>query len=978
MAPVMRHPPNTKSPPRNASHSSSRRPTGHAGSHDDGSKRNQHVTAVLGPTNTGKTHYAIERMMGHESGIIGLPLRLLAREVYDKVKAQKGTALVALITGEEKILPPRAKYFICTVEAMPQGKSVAFLAIDEIQLAADPERGHVFTDRLLHARGEEETLFLGAETMRPRLAALFPNISFKTRPRFSHLTFMGPKKVSRLPRRSAIVGFSADSVYSIADLIRRQRGGAAVVLGALSPRTRNAQVELYQSGEVDFLVATDAIGMGLNMDVDHVAFSDIRKFDGRGFRDLRANELAQIAGRAGRYMNDGTFGTTADCGALTQDLVEQIEEHQFDPIRTLQWRNSKLDFSSLQNLLRSLEQRSTEHGLSRTRDVDDVVALKALMARQEVNARVMGPQGVRQLWEVCQIPDFRKVMADEHANLLGNVFDHLTGKDGFIDEDWLAGHVEHQNKTQGDLDTLSNRIAHTRTWTFVSNRSGWLKDPLHWQERTRAVEDRLSDALHERLTQRFIDRRTNFLIRRLKSDEALMASINTEGEVTVEGEHVGRINGFRFFTDPRIQSGTALETKALRTAATRAIEPEVINRATRFASAKDDAIELRSDGTIWWEEGQIARLQKSESAFAPAIELISDTLMPANLRDAAIARLGSWATGYLDTHLAPLRTLETAVNANARHTDGQVSGLARGVGYQLIEALGFLDRTQVADDIKALDQPARGQLRKLGVRFGEFSIFMPMLIKPGAAKVLVILRAVADERQKDGCAHEPMAAGLTSLEGQASIPNATYNAAGFRRCGKRVVRLDMLERLAGLIRDQKTVLIEAKKPQKPGPRIGFTFPSFKKPKPVNAPRGSFDVIPNMMSLVGCSGEDFEDILRALGYRRLTVKHAGEEHIFWRYQTQEGGHQRSGSRPSSSRPQGKNTRPANPANKNGKSDGRPRNEKGGDTSKSRKTGKPGKGRKPEHARNSGKPKTPEKQRDYSDSPFAALQVLRDKK
>jgi ATP-dependent RNA helicase SUPV3L1/SUV3 len=961
MDPVMRHPSNFKSPPRNAPSRSGAR----SGS---GPSRGHHVIAILGPTNTGKTHYAIERMLGHDSGIIGLPLRLLAREVYDKVKAQKGAALVALITGEEKILPPKARYFICTVEAMPRDKPVAFLAIDEIQLAADPERGHIFTDRLLHARGEEETLFLGAETMRPKLAALFPNISFKTRPRFSHLTFMGPRKVSRLPRRSAIVGFSADSVYSIADLIRRQRGGAAVVLGALSPRTRNAQVELYQSGEVDFLVATDAIGMGLNMDVDHVAFSDIRKFDGRGFRDLRANELAQIAGRAGRYMNDGTFGTTADCGALTRELVEQIEEHQFEAVRSLQWRNTRLDYSSVPNLVSSLEQRSTEHGLSRTRASDDLIALKDLMVRPEVKDRVSGPEGVKKLWDVCQIPDFRKVMADEHANLLGNVFDHLTGDDGYIDEDWLSGHVDRQDKTQGDLDTLSTRIAHTRTWTFVSNRTGWLKDPLHWQERTRAVEDRLSDALHERLTQRFVDRRTNFLIRRLKSDEALMASINTEGEVTVEGEFVGRINGFRFFTDPRIQSGTALEIKALRTAATRAIEPEIINRATRFAAAADDAIDLRADGTISWEGGQVARLQKSDSAFAPAIELISDTLMPANLRDGVLVRLGAWLTSYLDTHLTPLRTLETAVNANARHADGQVSGLARGVGYRLIEALGFLDRTDVADDIKALDQPARSQLRKLGVRFGEFSIFMPALIKPGAARVLVILRAVADERQKDGHAHEPMQAGLTSLEAGSSVPRTTYNAAGFRRCGKRIVRLDMLERLAGLIRDQKGEQIEARKVQPVAPLVGFTFPDFKAPKPVKAPRGAFEVTPDMMSLVGCSGEDFADILRALGYRRLTIKHRGEDHIFWRYQNPDAAHhQRSGSGNKSARPSDRNKagRSKKPRKNDGKSDGGPQ-----------KNAPKTKGGKPERSRTAAK--APAKERDYSDSPFAALQALRDKK
>lgn len=442
-----------------------------------------------------------------------------------------------------------------------------------------------------------------------------------------------------------------------------------------------------------------------------------------------------------------------------------------------------------------------------------------------------------------------------------------------------------------------------------------------------------------------------------------MAAINSEGEVTVEGEFVGRIEGFRFFTDPRIQTGSALETKALRTAATRAIEPEIFSRATRFSTTGDEKIDLKSDGTIWWEGGQIARLQKGDSAFAPDIDLISDTLMPANLRDGVLSRLTAWLNTHLSEQLEPLRALETAVNANARHTEGQVSGLARGVGYQLIEALGFLNRTNVADDIKALDQPARGQLRRLGVRFGEFSIFMPALLKPAAAKVLVVLRAVADERQMDGVAHEAMPAGLTSQESDHAIHNATYNAAGFRRCGKRVVRVDMLERLAGLIRDQKAEQIEARKNQRPEPKVSWTFPSFRAPKKVKAPRGAFEVTPDMMSLVGCSGDDFGEILRALSYRRLTVKSRGEEHYFWRFQTQDGA---------------QHHRPGKSKNRQASKDARPRNKgKTGDKTRGLENNS-GKDKKPKRKGPPAKKPAPQKERDFSDSPFAALQALRDKK
>ena len=507
------------------------------------------LAAVLGPTNTGKTYLAVERMLGHESGMIGFPLRLLARENYDRIRRIKGDGAVALVTGEEKILPPGARYFVCTVESMPLDRPVGFLAIDEVQMAADPERGHVFTDRLLHARGVQETMLLGAETMRPLLRRLIPGLEVITRPRFSTLRYTGPRKATRLPPRSAVVAFSASEVYRIAETMRRQQGGCAVVMGALSPRTRNAQVEMYQAGEVDHLVATDAIGMGLNMDLLHVAFAGLAKFDGRGPRRLTPAELAQIAGRAGRHMNDGSFGTTAEMGALAPEMVEAIENHRFDAIAALMWRNSELDFHSVGSLMASLERRSPDPVLLRARAADDQQALAQLGKDPEILRRIGGPATVRLLWEVCQIPDFRKVMSDAHTRLLGQIFRHLTAPEGRLPTDWVAGHVARLDRNDGDIDTLMARIAHIRTWTYISHRAGWLADPGHWQEASRAVEDKLSDALHRVLTQRFVDRRQAHLLRRMKDGNALVGSVTRAGEVIVEGHGVGQLAGFRFIPD---------------------------------------------------------------------------------------------------------------------------------------------------------------------------------------------------------------------------------------------------------------------------------------------------------------------------------------------------------------------------------------------------------------------------------------------
>jgi len=557
----------------------------------DIANRIRNVTAVLGPTNTGKTHLAIERMLGHDTGLIGLPLRLLAREVYDKITARVGVDRVALITGEEKIKPEHPRYWVCTVEAMPRTIDADFLAIDEIQLAADPDRGHVFTDRLLHARGKQETLMLGAQTMREAISDLIPGANFISRPRLSKLSYAGEKKLTRLPPRSAVVAFSAGEVYAVAELIRRQRGGAAVVLGALSPRTRNAQVALYQSGDVDFLVATDAIGMGLNLNVEHVAFAGVRKFDGQVNRGLTPAELGQIAGRAGRHMNDGTFGVTGTVEAFGADLIERLETHTFDTVRILQWRSRDLDFGSLDRLRDSLRQVPREGRLTRARMADDVTALENVCHDHEVAALAVAPAAVSRLWEVCQIPDYRKISPQNHAELVATLYKFLLAPAERIPEDWFANQVAFADRTDGDIDTLANRIAHIRTWTFVSNRSDWLVDPEHWQGRTRAIEDSLSDALHERLTQRFVDRRTSALMRGLKEKDELYAEIADDGTVQVERHFVGRLKGFRFYADTQAEG---IHGKAARNAATHVLAKELGMRVRRVVAAKTEAFKQSS------------------------------------------------------------------------------------------------------------------------------------------------------------------------------------------------------------------------------------------------------------------------------------------------------------------------------------------------------------------------------------------------
>jgi ATP-dependent RNA helicase SUPV3L1/SUV3 len=795
---------------------------------------------VLGPTNTGKTHLAIERMLAHSSGMIGLPLRLLAREVYNKIADRAGVDSVALITGEEKIKPKSPRFWVSTVEAMPRDLDVSFLAVDEIQIAADLERGHVFTDRLLNRRGRDETLLLGAATMRPIVERLLPGASIVTRPRLSRLEFAGDRKITRQPRRTAIVAFSADEVYAIAELIRRQHGGAAVVLGSLSPRTRNAQVSMFQNGDVDYLVATDAVGMGLNLDVDHVAFASDRKYDGYQFRRLNPSEFAQIAGRAGRATRDGTFGTTGRCAPFEPELVNALQNHSFDSVKVLQWRNTKLDFSSLGALQVSLALPPGYDALTRAPIAEDMRVLDHAARDSDVRGMAHGAASVERLWDACQIPDYRKLSPAAHAELVTGLFGFLMQK-GRIPDGWFAGQVDQADRVDGDIDTLSGRIAQIRTWTFVANRPDWLADPEHWQGITREVENKLSDALHERLTERFVDRRTSVLMRRLRENSVLNTEIGKTGEVIVEGHVIGRLDGFTFAPDAA-EAGS--DAKALQATAQKALAGEIDARAEKLAAAPDDQFLLTSDGTIRWTGDAVAKLVAAEDALHPRLRIIADDRLNGASREKVQTRLDLWLKTHIEKLLAPLFEINKAED---------ITGIARGIAFQLVEALGVLERTRIASEMKDLDQPSRASLRKYGVRFGAYHIYFPALLKPAARSLASLLWALKQDNVDlsvlSGAQHLA-SSGRTSFPVDKQLARDAYRVLGYRQCGERAVRVDILERLADLIRPALV---------------------WRETSPGEKPAGAFDgrgfvVTQAMTSLTGSAGEDFASILRALGYR----------------------------------------------------------------------------------------------------------------
>lgn len=766
------------------------------------------VTAVLGPTNTGKTHLAVERMCGHASGMIGFPLRLLAREIYDRVVKLKGAESVGLITGEEKILPPRARWLLCTAESMPVEREVAFVGLDEAQLGADPERGHVFTDRLLRARGREETMILGSDSLKPMLKALVPDAEIIGRPRFSTLSYAGAKKLSRLPRRSAIVAFSAEEVYAVAEALRRLRGGAAVVMGALSPRTRNAQVAMFQAGEVDYLVATDAIGMGLNMDVNHVAFASLSKFDGRRQRRLTIAEMAQIAGRAGRHQRDGTFGALHEegPGAFTPEEVLALEAHQVPRLDHLYWREGEPDFASIDALVASLEAKPHDEVLRAAPQATDLAVLKRLAEEDWVRARVRSPGQVARLWAACGLPDFRKLGVDPHARFVGRLFGHLSEGKGHVPHQWFADEIARLDNMGGDVETLAGRIAAARSWAYIAHRADWLEDPIHWAERTRAIEEKLSDALHASLTQRFVDKRTTVLLRQIGADASnLPVTIGPEGEVSVEEHPLGRLEGFRFTVEP---DARASDKRMLLAAAEKRLAGEFRKRGAALAEAEDKELALSSvrpstssGRTVSWGGVPVATLHPGPNLIRPKIVLdrALDVLDP-QARNAVQARLETWFAGRVAHHLPTLAKLDAASR------DPAAGGSLRALANALLDAGGLLPRRAAAALVEALDGDARKRLRSIGVTIGTLDLFAPALLKPGAARWRRELMGLADAPPE----------GSTVLARNA--PGADL-AHGFRPLGAQAVRVDLVERIARAAHDAR----QGRKPFAPDPALATSI-----------------------------------------------------------------------------------------------------------------------------------------------------------
>ena len=828
------------------------------------------VKCVLGPTNTGKTFYAVDRMLGYASGMAGFPLRLLARENYDKLVARLGPSQVALITGEEKLVPSNARYFCCTVEAMPLERDVDCVVVDEIQLCTDRERGHIFTDRLLHARGRHETLFLGAHTMRPLLQTLLPDAEFISRDRFSRLSYAGQKKTTRLQRRSAIVAFSAAEVYRLAELVRRQRGGAAVVMGALSPRTRNAQVELYQNGDVDFLIATDAIGMGLNMDIGHVALADDSKFDGQSMRRLSPAELAQIAGRAGRHTTDGTFGVTEDCRALEQEVIDAIETHYFPPVRQLYWRARKLNFNTLDGLLKSLEAAPPYPFMVRKGDGVDHLTLQALADRPDIRALADSPGRLRILWDVSQIPDFRKTLTDSHVVMLARIFDSLA-RHGQLDSRWVAAQLSHLDRLDGDIDTLMTRIAHIRTWTYITHKNGWTDTKQDWQELARSIEDRLSDELHNRLTQRFVDRRAAHLSRRLKESTVLIASVRLDGTVLVEGEEVGRLDGFAFHPSLSETGGDADEKAMILAAARKGLPDEIERRVAALTISADPAFRLDEKGQIIWRDAFVGRLVRADNLYAPRAEVGDSDLLSTDQKDRMADRLNQFITDHVNTILSPLVALskpdqlfpaeeaEAVANSATEKTETpapddqpaaedktpvqapaqprQLSGAAKGLLWQIYEGLGTVERRLLAAQLHETTENDKPLLAKAGLRVGTETLYLPDMLKPAPIALRVLLWCLYHQTFPS-CGPPP--------EGRVSFPvpdeakdvaGGFWMAAGYRRLGSRIMRVDMVERVAALVR-------------------------------AAARDGVFEISDDMLSLAGVSRIDMALILKDLGCRQV--------------------------------------------------------------------------------------------------------------
>ena len=792
------------------------------------------ITAVLGPTNTGKTHLAIDTMLSFESGMIGFPLRLLAREVYDKVIKKISLDKVALITGEEKIIPSNAKYFLCTVESMPIDKDLEFVGVDEIQMCADHERGHIFTDRLLNMRGTKLTMLMGSNTIKKIISRLDDDIEFINRERLSKLTYAGHKKISRINRKTAIIAFSAEEVYAIAELIRRQKGGAAIVMGSLSPKTRNAQVELYQSGDVDFLVATDAIGMGINMDLDYVYFSNLKKFDGKKLRKLNLSEIGQIAGRAGRYLNDGSFGITGDCKEINAEDVDLLENHKFEEIRTLFWRNSNLNFNNPHSLIKSLEEKPQREWLRKIHECEDEKALKFFLRDKNLENINFDSKTLNLLWECCQIPDFVKKTYGNHYEVIENVFKFLSSSKGKITNEFMRLQLMKLDKLDGNVDSLSNRIANVRTWSYVSNKNNWIENQDYWIEKTKLLEDKLSDRLHEELTKTFIDKRASVLARGLKQDMDFNTKISENNEVIIDNQFIGKINGLKLELD--LKKG-ALETdiKSLKKAARQTVGPELERRIQIIIDT--GLITLQDDFKIYWNNFAIGKLIAGKDYLNPNLDVIVDDILEQNQKQKLNSFLDKWLKNKIGSVLESLINLK-----NLKEKNSSIKALA----FQLYENNGVLKREQVFEYIKNLAQNERKILRDLGVKFGRYHIFLHRLIKPEAVSLRTLLWKNFHQKYFN---LKPPTFGLNFLDDKNQKNKNFMLLCGFEKFENLFVRIDILERLF--------VQIINSNPEK---------------------KNEIKMIPEMLNLLGCSKESFKKLLKIMNYK-ITEK---DNDVFFRY------------------------------------------------------------------------------------------------
>ncbi|MDC0393269.1 helicase-related protein [Candidatus Pelagibacter sp.] len=792
------------------------------------------ITAVLGPTNTGKTHLAIDTMLSFDSGMIGFPLRLLAREVYDKVIKKISLDKVALITGEEKIIPSNAKYFLCTVESMPIDKDLEFVGVDEIQMCADHERGHIFTDRLLNMRGTKLTMLMGSNTIKKIISRLDDDIEFINRERLSKLTYAGHKKISRINRKTAIIAFSAEEVYAIAELIRRQKGGAAIVMGSLSPKTRNAQVELYQSGDVDFLVATDAIGMGINMDLDYVYFSNLKKFDGKKLRKLNLSEIGQIAGRAGRYLNDGSFGITGDCKEINAEDVDLLENHKFEEIRTLFWRNSNLNFNNPYSLIKSLEERPQREWLRKIHECEDEKALKFFLRDKNLENINFDSKTLNLLWECCQIPDFVKKTYGNHYEVIENVFKFLSSSKGKITNEFMRLQLMKLDKLDGNVDSLSNRIANVRTWSYVSNKNNWIENQEYWIEKTKLLEDRLSDRLHEELTKTFIDKRASILARGLKQDMEFKTEILENNDVKIDDQFIGKINGLKLELD--LKKG-ALETdiKSLKKAARQSIGPELEKRIQNIIDT--GLIELKDDFKIYWNNFVIAKLTSGHDYLNPNFDLIVDDILEQDQKQKLSLFIKKWLKNKIDTVLQSLIDLK-----NLKEKNSSIKALA----YQLYENNGVLKRENVSEFLKSLEQSDRKILRDLGVKFGRYHVFLHKLIKPEPVTIRTMLWKNYHQKYFK---LKPPTFGLNFIDDSDNRNKNFMLLCGFEKFDNFFVRIDILERLFMLI-------------------INSGSEENKEIK----------LVPEMLNLLGCSKDNFKKLIIKMNYK-VTEKN---DEIFFKY------------------------------------------------------------------------------------------------